>query len=288
MEVLEHSMKLLKEPLLHFLVLGGIIFLLARTSGPQGPAATSIDPRITITSATINLLEEGFESLHRRAPTDAELRELIDAEVLDEAYVREGFRLGLERDDPIVKRRLREKMQIVAEHSEPLPTPDDATLQAFLSKHAESFRSDPRVTLRQIFFDPEKLDDPPDSQLSGLLEALRKGEAVEGHETLLPSFRPDAPLRSLAATFGSSFAAALESLPLGQWSGPLRSGFGWHLVKVEKFEPGQVPPLGQIRDEVREAWERAETDKRVASFDRKLLERYEVSIEWPVPNKESP
>ncbi len=280
-------MKLLKEPLLHFLVLGALIFLLAPPDTRRA-APVRVESDIMIPAATIDRLADDFEALQARAPSDAELRELVDREILAEAYAREGFRRGLERDDPIVQRRLREKMKLLAEESVRLPTPDDDTLRAFLAEHAESFRSEPRLSLRQVFFDPEQLGPEPQAALAPLLGQLRAGDEIEGHETLLPSFRPDAPLRSLAATFGSTFADQLTSLPVGEWSGPLQSGFGFHLVQVEDRKAGEVPSLEQALEEVRAAWEQAETERQLSAFNRKLMEQYDVSIEWPENREESP
>ncbi len=281
-------MKILKEPLLHFLVLGALIFVLARSNDRPSAAPVTIDTRITITAATIDRIAKDFEALQARPPTDAELERLIERKILDEAYVREGFRRGLERDDPIVERRLREKMGIIAGESAAVPPPTDETLRDFLSANAESFRADPRISLRQMYFDPAKLGADPEAELARLLDRLRSGAAVTGHETLLPSHRPDAPLRSLAATFGSAFADRLTSLPVGEWSGPLRSGFGWHLVKVEQREPGKLPPLERIRDEVRDAWEHAEIERRLDAFNRDLLDGYQVTIERSETGEESP
>lgn len=281
-------MKFLREPLLHFLVLGALIFWLSRDPGGESMAAPSLDNRITIPAATIRRLAAEFEQLQAREPTAAELRQLIDRRVLDEAYTREAFRRGLHLDDPIVARRLREKMQVVAEESTALPEPDDATLRAFLEAHPDTFREEPRVDLRQIFFDPGKLGPEPGSQLATALGRLRDGESVDGHETLLPSFRADAPLRSITATFGADFADRVAALPVDHWSGPLRSGFGWHLVKVEDRTPGRVPPLEAIRDEVREEWKNAEARRRLEAFNRGLLDDFEVEIQWPGPTNNEP
>lgn len=275
-------MKLIKEPLLHFLLIGGLIFAVtAMAPSPSGEAADA-DPLIAVSPGRIEQLSAVFAKTWQRPPTTWELRELIDDYVLEEAYAREAIRMGLEKDDTIVRRRLRQKLEFLTADLMVPTEPSEDELADFIESNPEKFREAPRLDLRQVFFNPEKLDG--EDGLQAALAALRAGGAVEGHTTLLPASCADAPLRSIAAIFGDDFAGQIAELAPGNWQGPLRSGFGLHLVLVEKRVPGRLPELDEIRDTVHREWVNERRKEMTRRFDEKLLERYGIEIQWPEGN----
>lgn len=276
-------MKLLKEPLLHFLVLGALIFILARHFGAEAADRVPEDQLITVPAGKIEQLSAIFAKTWQRPPTRDELQGLIDDHVLEEAYVREALNMGLEKDDTIIRRRLRQKLEFLTGDMMALTEPSDADLQGYLEENPEVFREEPRVDLQQIYFNPEKLGDDPDAEMEEVLGKLRDGQTVEGHPTLLPGSRPDAPLRSIEATFGTDFAARIATLPVGEWQGPLRSGFGLHFILLENRTPGRLPELDEIRATVQREWAHARKQRMTREFNEKLLGRYQIEIEWPQP-----
>lgn len=126
----------LREPLVHFLAIGALLFALS-----QWRSGTGTSERIVITAGTIDALAAGFERTWLRPPTDEELKEQIDDYVRAEAAAREAVALGLDRDDTIVRRRLQQKLEFMTEEEVDAPPPDDAALQAWLDAHPNAFRT---------------------------------------------------------------------------------------------------------------------------------------------------
>lgn len=281
-------MKFLKDPLLHFLLLGALIFGLSRFFGSEAGGRVSEDRLIRVPADKIEELAEVFTRTWQRSPSREELQGLVRNHVLEEASVREALNMGLEADDTIIRRRLRQKLESLTGGMMVLTEPKDAELEAYLAENPEPFFEDARVDLRQVFFAPEKLGGNPEDELAKLLGLLRDGQAIEGHPTLLPGFRPDAPLGSIEATFGADFARRVAELPVGEWHGPLRSGFGLHLVRVERRTPARLPELDEVRQAVQREWARTRQEDVTRRFHEELLERYEVEVEWPEPEVGEP
>ena len=159
--------------------------------------------------------------------------------------------------------------------------PSDEQLQDYLERNPDDFREDSQLSFQQVFFNPEKLGDDADKLLAGKLAELRAGAAVEGHPTLLPPALEGAFLHQVAGTFGRDFAGIIDSLPVGEWQGPVESGFGRHLVLVEERVPGRLPQLDEIRAAVAREWANERRVEGNRKFIEGLLERYDVKIEWP-------
>jgi hypothetical protein len=244
----------------------------------------------------IRALAENFRRTWQRPPTRDELNHVIDEYVRDEILTREAERLGLANDDTVIKRRLRQKLEIITEESSAAESVSDAQLQAFLDKHADAFRSDARIAFDQVFFDPSKRGERLDSDVAASLARLN-GQGAGGRRPASADFsglgdslfvlQPSVPLSSqsaIAATFGRPFADALGALPpesAERWVGPIESGYGLHLVRVRELQPGMVPPLTEIRPLVeREYRNIRRTEVRDAHYQA-LRSQYEVVVKWP-------
>lgn len=270
----------LAEPLLHFLLLGAALFAGYRLVHRE-PAR---DPQAIVVSAgEIENLHTGFLHTWQRPPTAAESKALIDGFLREEVLSREAVKLGLDRNDAIIRRRLQQKMEFVAEDMSAATEPTEAELASYLAEHAESFRDDARFTFRQVFLSPEKRGDQTDADALRLLAELKAGAAADalGDATLLPPAVADEPLRRIESSIGKDFSAALATLPVGTWSGPLRSSLGVHLVLVEKRSEGRVPPLAEVRAAVQREWENARHTVARGKFFDTLLSQYRVTVEWP-------
>ena len=275
--------RFLREPLLHFLLIGIGLFVLYNLlrNGDTGA------PRdIVVTEARVEALAQSFATTWMRPPTAQEIRGLVDDYIAEEIYYREAIAMGLDQDDIVIRRRLRQKMEFISEDAAASAEPTDAELQAYLAKHPEKFLSPASLTFRQVYFSTEKRGDLARPQAEQLLGELQAGRgpadvASAGDPTLLPPDMQSASPQSIANTFGSDFAAQIEDAPMGQWSGPLQSVFGLHLVRVDEREAGRTPTLAEIRPLVQREWQ---ADQRRSVNDAllaKLRAKYEVRVEGP-------
>ena len=274
--------KLASEPLLHFLLLGAIIFIAHRlvSGGVDEPR------RIVVTQGQIASMTIGFSRTWQRPPTSAELEGLIQDKVREEVYYREAMRMGLDRDDTIIRRRLRQKLEFVTNDIAALEEPTDAELAAYLNAHVDLFRVERRMTFSQVYLSPEKHGDRLAQDVAQLLVQLRqKGRDADpssfGDPFLLERRLEAAPAGEIAKQFGEKFAASLGGLPVGQWHGPVESGYGVHLVFVEERTEGRVPELAEVRDAVHREWT---NDRRLESNEKLFqdwLRHYVVTVERP-------
>jgi len=238
---------LLREPLLHFLLGGAALFLLFNFASDSEVG----DDQIVVTSGQIEHLATLFVKTRQRAPTEVELRGLIDDFVLEEVLYREALAIGLDRDDTIVRRRLRQKIEFLLDDFTAVE-PTDADLQQLLDKQPDRFRRDARITFEQIFLRNESRD-----AADSILALLQADDADPNSysESHLIAFRfDDIAEPVVAAQFGDDFATALFALKTGYWFGPIDSPFGVHLVRVEDIVAGVVPALGDIRAIVEREW----------------------------------
>jgi hypothetical protein len=273
---------LLREPLLQFLLLGALIFLLDARLGEAEPEQT--ERTIVLDAGDITRLTEQFRRTWMRPPTPAELDGLLAETVREEVLYREALALGLDRDDPIVRRRLRQKMEFLNADLVADAEPTDAELADFLAANPEPFRRPPRFDLAQVFIDPRRHADPA-AHAARLLERLRRQQPPEpaalGDATLLPAGLAHASPRDIAETYGRELADAAADLAPGTWHGPLRSGYGLHLVRVEQVAAGGLPPLDEIRGAVAREWQQARRKEADERFYQALRARWTVEIDAP-------
>lgn len=279
---------LLREPLLHFLAIGASLFLYFHFSGGGGgPGST----RIFVTAGQVAHLEAGFTRTWSRPPTEAELKGLIDEWVREEIAVREAMAAGLDRDDTVIRRRLRQKLEFLIEDSAEATTPTDDELQAWLAGHSDRYRTEPRMAFRQVFVSPERRGTRAQADAAAILGRLTAaGPSARiddvGDTTMLPMDFELAPVRDIDRVFGSGFAKQLDAVETGHWSGPIRSGYGLHLVLVRERVEGGLPSFEALRPvAMREVLAERRKRQLAALYDR-LLEKYTVVLERPPAPKE--
>lgn len=274
--------RLLKEPLLHFLVLGALLFLayglLRKNDSVREPG------QIVVTLRQVEQLAAGFTKTWQRPPTPEELAGLVKDRVREEVYCREALALGLDRDDTVIRRRLRQKMEFVSDDVAALAEPTEAELEQYLRAHPDAFRIEPRFTFRQVYLDPGKHGAELAQDAAQLLAQLdhagaEANLATLGDSLMLDSQYSDLPATEVARQFGESFAAALGGLAPGRWQGPIESGYGMHLVFVRERVEGRLPELSEVRESVRREWENARRVAANEAFFAELLKRYTVTIE---------
>jgi len=277
--------KLLREPLVHFLLLGAALFALDAWLRPSGPPTANAE--IVVSEARIRNLAQNFRRTWQRPPTRVELEGLVEAHVREEVFYREALALGLERDDAIIRRRLQQKMEFVSEEAAALAKPTDEDLSAYLKTHAEAFRTEPRATFAQVYLDPRKRGATLDADARRLLDRLNAdGPAPDlskaGDSLMLLEARYDnIPQTDVARLFGNDFADGLFRQPVGTWSGPIGSGYGVHLVKVESLAQGGVPALDDVRPLVEREWANARRQQLSKAFYENLRAKYKVAVQMP-------
>ena len=280
--------KLIREPFIHFILLGAAIFLAyhflsARTDNQPG--------KIVITQGDITSMVIGFSRTWQRPPTREELDGLIRDRVREEVYYREALAMGLDQNDPIIRRRLQQKLQFVTDDVAAPAEPTDAELSEYLKTHADVFRLDRRFTFNQVYLDPAKHREGLARDIEKLLTQLQGHGSSDldltslGDTFLLEHRFEAAPTTEIARQFGDKFAAKLADAPIGQWFGPVESGYGMHLVFVEERTEGRQPELAEVRDAVRREWTNARRLESNEKFFQNLLKHYEVVIEKIDPAK---
>ena len=279
--------KIFREPLVQFLLLGALLFVWFEwKGGGSGPGST----RISITPGLVEHLASGFAKTWQRPPTDAELKGLIDDHVKEEIATREAIAMGLDQDDTIIRRRLRQKLEFLVEDAVDQVPPTDAELQEWLEKHPEAFRAESRVALRQVYVSTERRGASARADAEKLLARLKaagrdaKIDAL-GDPSMLPRELPLGPLSEVTRAFGTEFAARIDAVSPGQWTGPVESPYGLHLVLVPERVASAQPALADVRPVVeRELLAERRRTQLQALYER-LLAKYTVTIEMPKEEK---
>jgi PPIC-type PPIASE domain len=273
------SVKILREPLLHFLLLGAIIFAVY---GFVTRHETYKPGEIVVTQGTIDNLITGFTRTWQRPPTQQELQGLVRDHIREEAAYREALALGLDRDDMIVRRRLQQKLEFLSDELATRTEPTEQELQNFLQSHRALFETEPVLSFRQIYFNPQLHGTDLHRDATRVLEKLR-GTGVAsladlGDPCLLDQDMKNVSLSDVKKTFGDQVASTVSRSAVGVWEGPILSGYGVHLIYVEQRTDSRVPVLNEIREQVRRAWLDEKRQQATDKFYRALLNRYEVTI----------
>jgi len=267
---------LLGEPMLHFLLIGIGLFAAYQWMAPGDSSG-----RIVITQGVVDDLVTQHVAAKGREPSSTDLNHLIESYVRDEILYREGVRLGLDRDDIVVKRRVRQKIEMIAEEDASTRAPTDADLSAYLTANQARFVQPAILTFEQVFIAASTSGPGVVQAVAVTRAALRTGADPEelGKPTLLPHRMTRTPADLVARDFGASFAAALDKVPLGEWIGPIDSSFGAHYVRVSDRTPAVAPQLEAVRDQVVREWENERRQRARNDAYTKMRGEYQVSIE---------
>lgn len=255
-----------REPIVHFLAAAAVLFLFFGWVGePADPASRAI----TITREDRAALALQWERTMQRPPSDAELDMMVESFLREEVLYREAIRLGLDRDDPVVRKRLANKMDYLAASMAETAAVSDATLADWLAAHPERFAPDVRYSFDQLYFAER------DAAAAALAGQRKTGEAI----SLPPAF-DNAGRSAVEGRLGQTFTAALDTLePSPDWAGPVASGFGWHLVRLRSRVVGAPPELAGIRDQVEADWRSSTEAQRRRDAYQLLRSAYRVSVE---------
>ena len=275
--------RLLKEPLLHFLLLGAAIFVaysfLSRSTGGE-------TGKIVIRQGQLASMREGFILTWQRPPTREEWTGLIRDRIRQEVYYREALSLGLDKDDVIIQRRLQQKMEFVTDDIAARVLPTDDELKSYLEAHPDKFHLEQQFTFRQLYLNPKKHAENLAHDAEQLLNELNHANdevdlAAMGDPFLLDNNFVAMSASEVTKQFGEKFTAKLSEISPGRWQGPVETGYGLHLVLVSERTQAHLPPLEDVREVVRREWENARRLETSEKQYETMLKRYLVTIERP-------
>ena len=274
--------RLLREPLLQFLALGAMLFALYGLAGKRSAEAPE---KIVVSTSRVANLGDGFARTWRRLPNEQELQGLIEDYIRDEVFYREGRATGLDRDDVIIRRRVRQKMEFLADDMS-VPEPSDEQLAAYLASNPERFRAEDQLTFHQLFLSATRRASTIDSDSKQIGSILARADGavdatVLGDPFLLgEEFRNVSPSK-VTSIFGESFAKQISVMEKGRWQGPISSGFGQHFVFISEWVSGNLPPLDAVRPVVHREWANARRLEAEQKLYASLRNRYEIVVEEP-------
>jgi len=275
----------LQEPLLHFLLAGLALFVIY--GALRDPSRTDNLERIEVTADDVRRLEVAWAARWQRPPTQAELQGLIEEELRQEIFYREALALGLDKGDTIVKRRLAQKMEFLSEDVAAIREPKAAELKTWFEEHKQQFADPPRANFRHVFFSFDRRGVRTEEEARRALSRLASGRPASaagpraGDPFMFQDHYGDSTPEQVANVFGTAFAAALFRLRPGSWQGPIESGYGWHLVRVDSLTPGRIPSLEEVEPAVKSEWQAEQrAEARRKSYEA-LRDRYEIVVQRP-------
>jgi hypothetical protein len=274
--------RLLREPLLQFLALGAMLFALY---GLVGKRSAEAPEKIVVSGSRVANLGDGFARTWRRSPSEQELQGLIEDYVHDEVFYREGRAAGLDRDDVIIRRRVRQKMEFLAEDMS-VPEPSDEQLAAYLASNPELFRTEDQLTFHHVFLSATRRANTIESDSKQVASVLARADAAVdatllGDPFLLgEEFRGVSP-NKVTSIFGEAFSKRIAAMETGRWQGPVSSGFGQHFVFISERVSGGLPSLDAVRPAVRREWTNARRLEVEQKLYAALRNRYEIVVEAP-------
>jgi len=266
-----------REPLVHFLVIGAALFVFYDLTREQGSEAPN---RIVVSSGQVEQLAANFERTWMREPAEAELAALVENHVREEVFYREALAMGLDQNDPLVRRRMRMKLEFILEDLSAEEVSDEA-LAAFLKENSDRYRAQPQLSFEQVYLNPDRRPNIA-ADAKTIMARLNEGAAPEslGDPTLLPYAYTLATQNEIERALGEQFARDVVGLAPGDdWIGPVDSAFGVHLLKVSDRVDARLPELAEIRANVERDYLSQRRDELKSLAYEKLSAGYEVTIE---------
>jgi peptidyl-prolyl cis-trans isomerase C len=249
----------LREPFLHFLLIGLALFVVYDALHPTSDAKSDSNV-IVLTSDDFEQLGVTWLAQGRSPPTPEQMQSLIELKVREEVLYREALALGLDKGDEIVKRRLAQKMEFLAEGASVNNDPPADALRLWFKDNQQRFALAPRVSFHHLYFSPDQRGEHSrEDAVRVMPQLVDKPGNWEGAAALADPFMDrdsysDRSMEDMAKLFGLNFAQDIAGLKPGAWQGPIESGYGWHLVFIDTFVPGRVPTFEEIEPEIRAEW----------------------------------
>jgi peptidyl-prolyl cis-trans isomerase C len=277
------------EPLFHFLLIGLVLFIGYGVLHPKSEA-TSESNRIVLTPDDLVQISVTWLAQGRAPPTPEQMQNLIELKVREEVLFREAMALGLDKDDTIVKRRLAQKMEFLAEGAAIENDPSVETLKAWFKDNQQRFALLPRVSFHHLYFSPDQHGERARDTAVKALEQIAgkpgdsKDIAALGDPFMYQDYYGDRSFDEMAKLFGLNFVRSLVSLKPGSWQGPVESGYGWHLIFVDSAAPGRVPAFEEIEPDIKSTWIAEQRTQAKAKAYEAMRARYQVLLPEKLPN----
>ena len=280
-----------REPLLHFLLLGLLLFGIYAYLN-RGRLGVESSRQIALSLDELRQMDLYFESQWHRPPTPQEFQAMVEDKVREEVLYREGLAMGLDKDDTIVKRRMAQKMQFLAEDVAAAHVPSMEELKAWFDKNNKKFALPSRYSFRHLYFSPDKRGKNAQEDAAKALAKIA-GQPEDSKlamsladQFMFQDYYGDRTPEALAKEFGPQFAVAVEKLKHGSWQGPIESGYGWHLVFVDTVIPGRIPAFEEIEPDVKTAWLGEQKQQGWQKAYAEMRAKYTVLLPAP-PSKEA-
>jgi len=264
-----------REPLLHFLLAGAVIFAV---NAWRGPDTSRRSDKIIVTVDQVARMAVLWEKTWGRTPTEAELQGLVRDRIKEEVYYREALKLGLDINDTVIRRRLRQKMEFLALTDLEMSAPDEAVLRDWFENNAERYAIGPSYWFEQIYFERDDR-----ARIEAVLQSLQTGTPADasGDPISLPMKMDSANEAAITRTFGQAFYTGLQDLPVDQWTGPVASGFGQHLVRITAIQAASAPSFEDRRTQVQRDWLAQARLRTEQEKYETLRGNYTIEIESP-------
>lgn len=266
--------KILQEPLVHFVLVGSLLFFFLSQQDDS-----LAKEQLVITQGKIKQLTAQFTKIRQRAPSTDELQSLIDNQIHEDLAFKHGKEMGLVENDSIIKRRVQQKLEFMLNDSIASLEPTDDVLKVYMKKHKEQYTIAPVFTFKHIYINPEQHTDL-DAYIKNLkAETLDLDYAKRGDSIMLESDYENISTAQIARLFGLKFAKALDILPEQTWAGPVKSGYGVHLVYIEKKKKRHFATLEEIASQVKLDFRMGAQKKALDDFYAELENKYDLRIE---------
>jgi hypothetical protein len=279
-------MKFLREPLVHFIFVGAVIYLLYGVF--IEPVTEDTDKTIVVSTGEIEWMNTAWQKRWNRLPTAEELDGLIQQYIKETVYYREALTMGLNKHDQIIRRRLAQKLEFLAKDLVALTPPSEEELRAYFISHRKYYSESTRYSFIQVYIDPDIHGDATLDHAEKIKTALiAKGGSIDnaaelGDGFMLQSYYPEKDQAAIQKLFGGDFSESLLELTAGQWHGPVLSGYGVHLVYLHSVIEPEVTDFAEVRDSVTRDWETEKGIELNEKFYDSLREQYSIIIEQPL------
>ena len=268
--------KIIKEPLLHFFILGGVLFFVFLVLNPEDKQSSE---NIRIEASQVEYLSKQFEVKHGRVPHKDELKRLVDDYVNTEIYYREAVKLGLDKNDDVIKKHLRKKLRMMSSDTISLLDVNDTTLQKYIETHPENFTLPSMYRFYQVYIDPKKHQNDLTVYLKEVKEKLDNNISVISESKLVRDYYSRISKEVVSDIFGKDFYKELESAKFNTWSSVLKSDIGYHFIKLIKRTKSKILPLKDIRSYALNEYSKEKYRKSVAKQFQEMKKRYKIIVE---------
>lgn len=268
---------LLSDPLIHFLLIGAAVFGLYALTAPPVPTPQA---EIVVTAADVARLKAQFRTTWNRDPAPTELDGLLENLIREEVLYREAKLFGLDQNDQVIRLRLRQKAELLLSQPSGLPAPTEAQLRAHFEISVSNYTLPSTISFQQLF-----LGERTQAEIAGVLAALNSGAdtGTLGTPSLLPNVMSPSRQSEVDRMFGAGFFAVASAAPLGEWTGPVKSAFGQHVIRITGVTHPKVPPFESVRALVEADLLRIESEKAKEAAYQMLKARYRIDVSQITP-----